>query len=591
MQHEIGIILRVKNLNDVKKQLNGVFGKTIPPAAGKAAKATKKLNTKLGQTSETSRKAAGGVKEFASRLFSSLAVLRLFQNALGGTVRLFEEGAGLERTSNAFETAVGGIAKVLPVLRSSTRGTVEDMKLLQTATSAVTEGLSKDKLPKAFQIATAAARRMGKTVPEAMDLVTKALVRNDEASIRGLGIQVDKNKNYQALLSILGRLPGPANRLARIQATESFIMGELNKKYGDFTKVQADSLESLERARATFQNFRRVMGQFVIMGLEPVVKAFTFLIDKTTQFFTGMRDNFPVLTKTVITLGTLATGAIAAGAAFKALKFIVSTLGLKKMLLTPLMALGPKGWIIAGVITGVTYLGNKFGWFNSIGDKFGQTFKFIGAAVRTFISIISTYDSETGIGKSLKSDQEILGGTFKYIQRLARGFVVLREFATGAFDRIVEKLEPVRNLFDGIYSIVVKVIAAVKSLASSLIDSTIGKALGFVEDSTKGLDQPISSGALGVAKSLGAGVVNKASDWVSGLFSDSQQPEQSQERLMDRFQGVPLSDETMNVVEEKQKQDEMLKTQRAMVDRLDDMLGLQKDQARKQDTNFVLRRN
>jgi len=146
-------------------------------------------------------------------------------------------------------------------------------------------------------------------------------------------------------------------------------------------------------------------------------------------------------------------------------------------------------------------------------------------------------------------------------------------------------------LFQGIYDIVVKVMAAMKGVSSTIMDSTIGKALGFFSEATKGLDQPISREAMGIARGLGGGMVNVASNAAQNLIPDRPEPGQFQDRLMDRHQGVPLSDETMNVVEEKQKQDEMLKAQRAMVDRLDDMLGLQKDQARKQDTNLVLRRN
>lgn len=602
MDQDVQIILRIKNLEDTKKQLAGVFSGEATEGNEKFEKQTKKTNKELGNTRRKSKIAGEGINDFVGKMFRSIAILGLFNRTLRLSVGLFEQSAGFQRGAMAFETAVGNVEKMLPKLQAATRGTVEDMKLLQTATRAVTEGLDQRLIVRSFQIATVSARRMGRSVEESMDLVTRAMVRNDEQALKGLGIQVEKNVAYQQLQSILGRLPGPANRVARIRATENFIMSELNKTYGGFNSLQSDSLEILEKSRAAISNFKRDLGGFVTVAMAPFLKVITFGANALGKFFRTIQQNETLTNFIGLTAGAIA-GILGFSASLKALRFIIQTLNLKRLILTPLLALGPKGWAIAAAVTGVAALA-------STSSKTGGVLATLSTQVKVFRDLVGSYDRETGMAKALKKDQEQIKGTWGWVVKLSRAWILVKEFGSGALDVVGEKLKPIQRYIKLIGKFIeafgTDMATSGKMILKGLIpDKIVGGVKAFTggisnalkmipKDTFDVLDKPIKLETLDAARKLGGTTmeyspigfggdyVNKISDIGESFFHKDTAPQQRIDQLQQRqSEQVPLSDQAITAIEEEQVDKENLSVAKQMLIELQNLSGLQREEVRK----------
>lgn len=428
MQHEIGIILRIKNLKKTKQQIDALFGKKTRDPLNKYRKGLGDVEKRTRGVGSASKKLGSSFKRLTGQMFSALAVFRLFNRGFTTTLNLIREAGELERASNSFERTVGNLEGNLPRLREATQGVVEDFKLLKTATRAVTEGLGQKNLAKVFEIATSRAQQLSISVPEAIQTTTKAITRLDESALRTLGILTKQNKEYIAANQLLGQFGAGVSSVAQLEYRRSFVLRELNKIIEQNGKAQEDNLMILNRARAAYQNLRRSLGNFAATVFRPLIEGFTTLANSIRDTFSVLAKNKSIVetARTVALLTTAFTAAVGGIAVFK-----LAMLGLT--------------WTLSGFTIPVLALVAGLAAISSQTKNTGEMFKKAGLAIKTFFSLLGSYDAKTGTAQVLKRDKESLGEMYNIVVKAAKAAIVLGTAFKGAFRGILDIIKPVAN--------------------------------------------------------------------------------------------------------------------------------------------------
>ena len=429
MQHEIGIVLRIKNLKKTKQQLDSLFDKKTQQNQKKYNKNLSQTEKRTKRTSKASKRAGQSFKGMAKNVLGSLAAFRAFSRGLQTTLTLMREGGGLERASESFNRSVGSINKRLPQLRRATMGTVEDFKLLKTATRAVAEGLGKENLVRTFEMATSSAQHLNLTTSQTIGTVTKAINRLDESALNTLGILSKVKKEYAAQQGMLGKFGSVVGKVSQLEHRRSFILKALAERYGELGKAQLDSLMILNQARAAFRNFRKTLGIFASQVFKPLIQGFSTVTNQISDTFRTLSNNEAIVEtarKITFFVGAIGT-AIATIAALK-LAFMGLTFTLSGMTV-PLLALSTM----------------FVGLFKTFGDT-ELNLKKVISGLRAFFTLITTYDSESGLAKVLKKDKEELGGLYGGVVRLAKYFVVFKNIAQGVFAGLGAMIQPLVDL-------------------------------------------------------------------------------------------------------------------------------------------------
>jgi len=432
--HTISIVLKVKNAAQAKKEIDSVISNTTLGKVKGYNAETKKTDETQKKVAKSARKARSGIKQFTGTIFSSLAVMALFNRALRGSINLFDEAAGFERVGNAFEQTVGKMNQYLPELRRSTRGVVDDMNLLKVSTRAVTEGLGKDKLSSVFKQATVASRKLGLSTKDTIATITKAITRHDESAMTTLGIIIKNNKAYQMMQKAIGAIKGPANAAVKIQMRHSFIMSQLTEKYGTFNSLQRDSLEILNQSRTAWSNFKISAGKIMISVLQPLIEGFTGLVNSSSGFFAMVQNN-KGMSKFVSSLGSVSVIVAGIATTLGAIK-LASSAGLFSFLMNPAVLLGSVAALSLGVTT-------EFGDIEKVFSK-------VGLAASVFFQLLGNYNSGTGMTSVLTKDKNALGDLYGLVFNLAKGFKIFQAVGMGVLSGIAEALKgmigPLGNL-------------------------------------------------------------------------------------------------------------------------------------------------
>ena len=432
--HTISIVLKVKNAAAAKKEIDSVItNTTLGKVKGYNAE-TQRTDQNQKKVAKSARKARSGIKQFTGTVFSSLAVMALFNRALRGSINLFDEAAGFERVGNAFEQTVGKMNQYLPELRRSTRGVVDDMNLLKTSTRAVTEGLGKNQLSSVFKMATTASRKLGLTTKDTIATVTKAITRHDESAMTTLGIIMKNNKAYNMMKDVIGGIKGPASAAIKIQHRHAFVMGELTKLYGNFNSLQRDSLEILNESRAAWTNFKLSAGKIIITVLEPLIQGFTGLMNSSSGFFVMIQNN-KGMSEFVRSLGSVSVVLAGIATTLGMIK-LASSAGLFSFLLNPAVMLGSLAALSLGVTTEMSDI--------------EKVFSKVGLAASVFFQLLGNYNSGTGMTSVLTKDKDALGDLYGLVFNIAKGFKIFQAVGMGVLSGISEALKTMAGSFSDV---------------------------------------------------------------------------------------------------------------------------------------------
>lgn len=562
MEREISIILKVKGAEAAKKAVENVFNQQTTTLVKGFNQATQKTGTNMQRVSRTSKQASTSMNTFTKTLGRGMAALYLYNRAWNVFGTQFEEGMQLQRASDQFALNVGNVNKMLPELRSATRGVVADFDLLKTAGRAFQQGLKPEQMSGAFKMGTIAAQRLGLSATDAINTITNAITKQDEGALNTLGIVTNVNQAYKTQAALIAKSGGVMSKAMSIQLRQSLILKELQKRFGGTNEVQADGLQVLERFRASWKNFRAELGQTIGIALIPLARALTAVLDTTTRLLDKMNDTggfqkfvqlaatlagiwgtmkFITGARTLLTLfgvigqGKVSKGIASVGAAASKVSGIFSILGknVSKFVLA-LSFIAPR---VASVLSSIPGWGTAIAAATILFKPFITMLQKAWVAGKVFFQLLSNFDENTGLSKVLKKDADELGSMYNLIENVAKISLEVWAVLRGVGRGIGEAFSPISGIlgfvtdqiedFAGWLVSVDKI--AVRS--SSRLDAIterwrkwaqyIGLAASGIALLVPGLQ---TVGALGVA-GFGGAIINDA----LGLNTKPQPAQQTQE--------------------------------------------------------------
>lgn len=448
MEREISIILKVKGAAQAKKAVEDVFNNEVLKKMGTFNVGLKKTGNGMQRVGRTSKQASTGVMSFNKALGRGLSVLYLYNRAWSTFGSQFEEGLQLERASDQFSRNVGNVNKMLPELRSATRGVVADFDLLKTAGRAFQQGLKPQQIPQTFKLATVAAQKLGLETTDAINTITNAITRQDEGALNSLGIITNVNQAYKTQSALIAKNGGVMSQAMSIQLRQSLIMKELQNRFGGANQAQADGLQVLERFRASWKNFRAEIGQTLGHALLPLARALTTVLDLTTALLDKL-NNTRGFKAFVQVAGTLAVvfgaskfitgvrtlmsllGMLGGGSGMKVPKALIVTNNLFTKLgatvlrvmpgvrnfLASLSFIAPR---LASVLSFVPGWGTAIAALTVLFDPLVRMLSKAWTAGKVFIQLLSNFDENTGLSKVLKKDADELGTMYNLIENIAK---------------------------------------------------------------------------------------------------------------------------------------------------------------------------
>jgi len=448
MEREISIILKVKGTEAAKKAVQEVFDQKTATLVKTFNDQTKKAGDNLERAGRKAKGASQGVTSFTKTLGRSLSVLYLYQRAWSTFGSQFDEGLQLQRASTQFERHVGNVTKMLPELRTATKGVVSDFDLLKTAQRAFQQGIKPQNIATAFKLGTSAAQKLGMSATEAISVVTNAMTKQDEGALNTLGIVTKVNQGYQTQTALIAKNGGVMSKAMGIQIRQSLIMRELQNRFGGVNKAQEDGLMSLERLRASWKNFRAVLGETLGHALLPLTRALTGVLELVTRLLEklnkteGFKRFVQLAGVLAVTWGSMKFingaktlinllgmfGGIRGGKAAKALSLVntkVGTLGATVLRFLP----GLRNFIGAlelsspALARGLSLIP---GWGTAIAavllliKPFTKLMTKAWAAVKVFFQLMNNFDENSGLSKVLREDAEELGSAYNLIENIAK---------------------------------------------------------------------------------------------------------------------------------------------------------------------------
>lgn len=444
MEREISIVLKVKGAKASKKAVQDIFDNQTATLVKGFNKETKKATDNVGKLGRASKKTSKNMQSFTKVLGRGMAALYLYNRAWDTFGRNFKEGVQLERAGMIFESNVGNINRMLPELRSATRGVVDDLVLLRSANRAFQQGIQPQAMSRTFKMATIAAQKLGLNASDAINTITNAITKQDEGALNTLGIVTKVNQAYKTQVALIAKSGGVMSNAMSIQLRQSLIMKELESRFGRANKVQSDGLLILERFRASWKNFRAEIGQTIGIGLRPLIQVMTGVLDVTTSLLDKLNNTrgFQKFIQMATTLGII----------FGTAKFISAT----KNLMGLFGFMGGAGSVKLPRMLRVTnVLMAKFGkWVISFTPKFGNFLKMVGrlaprlsgllrfipgwgvaltaltllfdplvaviktayTASKVFFQLLSNFDENSGMSKVLRKDKESLGSFYNFVE-------------------------------------------------------------------------------------------------------------------------------------------------------------------------------
>lgn len=458
MQREIGIIIKVKDAAKAKQEIKSIVDNQVLDQVKKFNEQLKQTGTQVERTGTKAKEAAGGLDKFFRTAVKGTGILYTLQRGLSFAMASFEQGAGLDRAGKQFEASIGRVNETLPQLRAATRGTVEDMKLLQTANRAVMEGLNPKKLVGMYQMATVASRKLGLDTEQSIQTISNAIVRQDESALATLGTILKTNIGLKIQNALIAKNGGVMSGAMAVQIRQGVIMDELNRRFGGFNKLQEDGVEVLEKFRAAMSNLRMSIGQALGSALTPLLKVVTSMAQGMADFLNSVKDTagFKAFIQYATVLAGIFTAKGLLGGIMKAAKYLgVFTIGLKGA-----------AAIAAGFI-GFKALGGDLSQLSGFAEK-AQT------AFSVLFQLLGNYDANSGLTKVLTKDKEALGGFYNVVFQGAKIFLGLKAVVTGVFNGIASVLKSVAPLFGSFGEGIVEAMQAISN-GQPILQSTLNK--------------------------------------------------------------------------------------------------------------------
>ena len=276
-----GLINAINRLNDATKKLQGKYkelGKSSGVLDTHGRRNTKTM-TGLGNTFSVVR--------------SKLLLLN-FAMALGvrQLVSMAKESAKLESMERAFTTLSGGAegaSIAVEKLQSATDGTMSQFDLFQQANNAMILGVSKnsDEMAEMFDIAQRLGRALGRDTRSSVESLITGIGRQSRLMLDNIGIIVKADEAYEQYATKLGTT---ADKLTDAEKKQAFLTATMESARAKVASLGAEVLssqDSFDRFSSTIKDLSKDIGNFVLKGLNPMMDAFSDLVEMNKEIDIG----------------------------------------------------------------------------------------------------------------------------------------------------------------------------------------------------------------------------------------------------------------------------------------------------------------
>jgi hypothetical protein len=222
----------------------------------KATKSTKQGFRDIGKeakkTSELMQKAGAAVTGF----FGAQLIKQTVSGLVSVNMEMFEIGQKAEGIVKAFDNIAGSN---LEELREATKGTVDDLTLMQNAVKGSNLGLDITEMGTLFKFAQQRARETGESVDHLVESITVGIGRKSPLILDNLGISAIQLKKAMNGVTL------EAGSVADVTRAVGKIAEEAMKNAADMTDNTA---ASVERLKATWMNAQLEGGQLLTDSTE-----------------------------------------------------------------------------------------------------------------------------------------------------------------------------------------------------------------------------------------------------------------------------------------------------------------------------------
>ena len=192
--------------------------------------------------------------------------------ALSSAFMVLKEASDVQIMINAADqlsTSTGiSYANVAKNMKNITQGAISMQEALRQASIGVSSGLSGKQMQQITEIATKAANALGRSVPEAVQRMTQAVVKNEPELVDEYGIILRVDSALRDYADTLGKTKSELTSFDKQMAIHAQLVKQGTTKFGD-VEGQANAYNKLG---AAFSELTLNTISFINMGLEPMAK-------------------------------------------------------------------------------------------------------------------------------------------------------------------------------------------------------------------------------------------------------------------------------------------------------------------------------
>lgn len=241
--------------------------------------------TLLIRIKQVGKSAISGIQSALGTLGGAIKLGAAAFGALGAAAtaaaQKFGAFRGVERSFTKLAQSQGQQAKaMLDNMRQLSRGTVSDLKLMQSANQALLLGLPVDRFGEMVKIAQSASAATGQSMDFMLNSIVTGLGRGSKLILDNLGIVFkaeDANKAYAQAMNIVGR------ELTEAEKKQAFINMAMEVGAKNAAKLGQQNLtvnQSMDKLKASMENGAVAIG-------EAAAPAVQFLTEAIGDFFTS----------------------------------------------------------------------------------------------------------------------------------------------------------------------------------------------------------------------------------------------------------------------------------------------------------------
>lgn len=232
--------------------------------------------SKLKKATQTAEKTVKGFDDTISKLSKNIALAFGTREIIHFGVESVKLAAKIEGVQRAFSSLSG---TSLPELQRATKGTVDNMRLMQAAVQARNFKIPLEQLAGFFEFATKRAAETGESVDYLVNSIVLGIGRKSPLILDNLGISAVELRKKLKGVGI------ESATTADIAESLNEIIKEQQEEFGGLGNEAVTTGQKLERLNSTWQNLKTSIGQAVIQ---------TGLVDELTRSFDRLSDSFEV---------------------------------------------------------------------------------------------------------------------------------------------------------------------------------------------------------------------------------------------------------------------------------------------------------